>query len=346
MVERVKSSKRGGGNYFASPKQDLQFISSGSKLLDLALGGGWAEDRIFNIVGDKSTGKTLLMIEASANFIRKYPKGRIFYREAESAFDPKYAQALGMPLQSVDMGVSLETIEDMFEDLFDIAKGKPKHPSLYLVDSLDALSDRAEMERDMDAGTYGAEKAKKLSQLFRRLVSQIAAARVTVGIVSQVRSKIGVSFGPTTTRSGGRALDFYASQVINLSQLGTVKRTISGIDRTTGIDIRAKVTKNKVGLPFREAQFEIAFGYGVDDLLACLQWLDEAGVKDFNWKKYLTGKAKGPQSQLKEAAREITKLPDSDYWAEFDEIKKVVEEHWYRIESSFMPKRQKYGERQ
>src|ERR1019366_3976564 len=95
--ERVKP----GGNYFSSPKTGIEFISSGCHNLDLALGGGWAEGRVSNIVGDKSTGKSLLAIEACANFAIKYPKGTIRYREAEAAFDRPYAEALGMPVDHV-----------------------------------------------------------------------------------------------------------------------------------------------------------------------------------------------------------------------------------------------------
>src|ERR1700679_3730374 len=117
-MKRIRVKNTEGGNYFAAPKTSIEFISSGSKTLDLALGGGWAEGRIANVIGDRSSGKTLLMIEASANFIKKHPNGRIKYREAEAAFDIPYAQALNMPIESVDFGNGLfETIEDLFEDL-------------------------------------------------------------------------------------------------------------------------------------------------------------------------------------------------------------------------------------
>lgn len=337
-MERVKISKvRGGGNYFATPKLDLQFIRSGSKILDLALGGGWAVNRISNVVGDKSTGKTLLCIEAAANFALQYPKGMVKYREAEAAFDPKYAQTLGMPLNRVDFGhdLPLETVEDMFEDLTDVCK--EKRPILYIMDSLDALSDRAEMGRDMDAGTYGAEKAKKLSQLFRRLTRAMAKANVTLLIVSQVRSKIGVSFGRTTTRTGGRALDFYASQVAYLAQVGTLVRTVGKVKRTTGVKIHARIDKNKIGLPYREADFTISFGFGIDDLHASLEWLSEAGyLSDVDVPKDL-------RTKLKTYARDIFEQDDEDaYRKEVDRIHEAVERRWYEIEQRFMPVRQKY----
>lgn len=342
MVKRVRVGEVSpGGSYFASPKADLSFIPSGSKFLDLALGGGWAEGRIANVVGDKSTGKTLICIEAAANFAIKYPKGRIYYREAEAAFDPKYAAALGMPIDRVDFGdpdKALETVEDMYEDILRLVDGA-KQPSLYILDSLDALSDRSEMERDMDEGTYGANKAKQMSQLFRRINRKVSQARMTVIIVSQVRAKIGVSFGRTTTRSGGRALDFYASQVVYLSQLGRVVKTVSGIKRPVAIKIKALVDKNKVSLPFREAEFQISFGYGMDDLLNVLLWLKEAGhLADVHVPKDY----RGSEAKLKEYVRDLNRHSDKDFKADVAEIYDGLTKYWYEIEQGFLPKRQKY----
>lgn len=329
LRKRIKES----GNYFSSPKDNIEFISSGSKMLDLALGGGWAENRISNVVGDKSSGKTLLCIEAAANFAIKHPEGRILYRECEAAFDPQYAQELGMPIDRVDFGEPFETVEDMFEDLTSIVE-KAKHPTFYILDSLDSLSDRSEMSRDMGEGTYGAEKAKKLSQLFRRLVRKLQGACVTVMIVSQVRDNIGVTFGRKTTRSGGRALDFYASQVVFLAQIKTLKRTVSGIERPVGISVRAKIDKNKISLPYREADFDIAFGYGVDDVASCLEWLKTV--------KALDEVEVGPKD-IKKFCRSLEKLSGREYREFVRKIHRVVEKRWYAIEESFMPSRRKYG---
>src|SRR5271166_4934530 len=106
------------GNYFTAPKTNLEFIASGCKVFDCALGGGWPLGRISNIVGDKSSGKTLIAIEACANFSRQFPNGQIYYRESEAAFDTGYAQALGMPEEKVDFGDDeFITVEDLFEDM-------------------------------------------------------------------------------------------------------------------------------------------------------------------------------------------------------------------------------------
>jgi recombination protein RecA len=336
VIERVRSTKREKiGNYFVAPKTHLSFIASGCKLLDLALGGGWAEGRIANIIGDKSTGKTLLAIEAAANFIRKYPKARVRYREAEAAFDKPYAGALGMPISRVDFGTApMVTVEDMFEDLTAIIE-KANGPELYILDSLDALSNRAEMSREIDAGTFGAEKAKKMSELFRRLTQGMADKRVTLIIISQIRSKIGFTMGRTTDRQGGRALDFYASQVMYLAQVGRLVRTIAGIKRPTGVSILAKIDKNKVGLPFREAEFDITFGYGVDDIRACLEWLQLAGSLSES------GVAK---DKIKNYGRAIQAWPDDEYAEEVKRIHEIVDRRWREVEQSFLPVRRKYVE--
>src|SRR5216684_6169902 len=148
------------GNYFLQPKP-LKFIHTGCTLLNCVIGGGWPLGRISNIKGDTSTGKSLLAIEACVNFARQYPQGKIFYREIESAFDTSYAAFLGMPLDRVDFGDGFFTVEDVYEDISKILKDEAKAESgLYIIDSLDALSDRAELERDIDKGTFSANKPK------------------------------------------------------------------------------------------------------------------------------------------------------------------------------------------
>jgi recombination protein RecA len=305
----LKCKANGGGNYFTSPKP-LAFIPTGAKVLDLALGGGWAKNRIANVVGDKSTGKTLLMIEACANFAHVYPKGRIFYRESEAAFDERYAEVLGMPIDRVEFGDhQLDTVEDLFNDIQRCMK--LKGDSLYILDSLDALTDRAEMERGIEQGTYGSGKAKKMSELFRRVVRELKRSDMTILLVSQIRDRIGVTFGRKTTRSGGRALDFYASQVLYLSQLGRIVKSVGKIKRPTGVRVLAFCDKNKVSTPFRQAEFVIKFGYGVDDEQACEQFLKDVGKKRAN--------------------------------GSLDKLREQVETEWYALEEQFLPKERKYG---
>jgi recombination protein RecA len=310
--EIILPEKKTGGLYFSSPRNPIGFIPTGSKTLDLALGGGWARRRIANILSDRAVGKTLLAIEACANFNIIEPKGKIRYRETESAFDHDYAAALGFPVNKIDFGDGMiETVEDIFEDLEKVVNGA-KGPELYVIDSLDALSDRSEMERSIDKGTYGASKAKLLSQLFRRLVRSLAEKDITLIVVSQIRENIDAGmFAKKWTRSGGKALDFYCSQVLYLSQIEKIKKTIKGITRVTGTRVKAVVEKNKISLPYREAEFQILFGFGVNDRAACLDYLKQATIE-----------------------------VDKD--ADLGIIHKLVETSWYEIENRFIVKDKKY----
>jgi len=340
MVKRVpapaeSAEDAGGGAYFAAPTSSLQFIKTGCVKLDCDLGGGWPLGRVSNIIGDKSTGKTLLAIEASANFAKKF-EGKIYYREAEAAFQVQYAEALGMPLERVDFGKqTFETVEDIFEDLeakIELSL-KKNRPGLYIIDSLDALSDRAEKKLAFDAGSFGGTKPKQMGKLFRQLIKPLEEASIHVMVISQERDKIGITFGDKTTRSGGRALDFYASQILKLAHIARLKRTIKGNERVTGVHVRAKVTKNKVGLSFRETDFNIDFGFGIDDVVASIQWLKESGrLSDAD----LTEKG------AKDLITASRSFDSEQYAAEARRLGKIVRAVWKDIETDFLPKRKKY----
>lgn len=330
------------GNYFTSENKSLELIPSGCCLLNCIIGGGWSIGRIANIVGDRSVGKTLLAIEASANFALKYPRGRIFYREAEAAFDIGYAEALGMPVDRVEFSEEgkFDTVEDFFEDLDGILSEliKQNVPGLYIVDSLDALSDREELHREIDKATYGANKAKQMSSLLRRLARKVKLSRMCVIIISQVRDNIGAMFGEKSTRSGGRALDFYASQVVYLTRLGSVKRTIKGIERPIGIKLRARCTKNKIGLERREAEFELHFGYGVDNLGANVEWLLDVGRLDVL-------EINQDRTAAKRYLKLIDSITDDNVYKKTLEIVDVkVRNVWSEIETLFLPTRKKYNQ--
>jgi recombination protein RecA len=324
------------GSYFSSPKANQEFINSGCTLLDCVLGGGWPLGRISNVVGAQATGKTLIAIEACRNFAQLYPKGEIHYREAEAAFDHQYAAALGMPMERVNFGTEdFFTVEDLFFDLNETLTllAKKEIPALYIVDSLDALSDKDELERDIDKGTYGAQKAKKMSEIFRRFVKRVEESNLHLMIISQVRDNMNAgAFAKKTSRSGGRALDFYASQIIELSLMETLTATISGVKRATGINIKAKCTKNKVALPLREAYFDIVFGLGIDRLNACVDWL-----KDIKRLDVMGTDEKG----LKSYISQIDSMSHDDYWSTVQDIEERVTDLWYQIEESFLPKRKK-----
>jgi recombination protein RecA len=337
-MPRERMEKANGGekspptNFFATQSEDVEFFSSGCHILDRAIGGGWALGRIGNIVGDEATGKTLLAIEACNNFIRRFPKGKIYYRESEAAFDLSYAEALGMPVERVDFK-KIDTVEDFFRDLDKVLDEltRSKQPGLYALDSLDACSDEAEQDRDITKAAPPAVKARKMSEIFRKLAGDIERTRLHLMIINQVRSKIGVTFGTTKFRAGGKALDFYSSQTIWLSKIKTLVKQQEKIERPTGVQIRARCTKLKVGLPFREATFDILFGFGIDDVTACINWL-----KDSNREKLL---GNDPAKFFKS----LEMLRGEDYRNAVDDLHDAVTKAWGEIETSFLPEKSKYA---
>lgn len=335
---RIKLEKA-ESNYFTSEKEELSFVPSGCTLLDCVLGGGYALGRVANIVGDRSTAKTALAMEALINFTQTYPEGVAAYRESEAAFDKQYAKAMGLPIDKIDFGKKdepLNTVEDFARDFAGFLNQQIKsgQPGIYVLDSLDALSDEAEMDQDIGKGTYGMAKPKMLSIFFRTAARKIEQSKVLLLVISQVRENINAMFGEKYRRSGGKALDFYASQVIWLAHIETLKRTINKVSRPYGIMVRAKCKKNKVGLAFREAEFPFLFGYGVEDLTASIEWLKDVGrldmlnINDIEAKKYLS---------------RIESMPIDEYRKEQKAVAAVVKTVWTEIETTFLPKRGKYA---
>lgn len=310
-------------------------MSSGSTLLDLVLSGGWAAGRVVNLVGDKAVGKTLIATEACANFM---PLVRsvddIRYIEAESAFDEAYGEQVGMPEGVRPIG-GINTVEEMFADLdaFCAKRKGATTPSLYVVDSLDALSDTAELTRDMDKGSYHTEKARKLSELFRRKVRDISDALVLFMVVSQIRDKIGVTFGETKQRSGGHALDFYASQIVWLSEIRKIDRTIGGMRRVVGTHVRCRNKKNKVGPAYRETDVVLLFSYGIDDETSMLEYLDKFKV--------------APERELQDIHKQLweaRRTNDRDWVGEINAyLRESVHNHWGNIERQLLPPMRKYA---
>jgi recombination protein RecA len=328
--KRKRVKLEDSGAYFDSSAVDT--FSSGCTVLDCVLGGGWATGRIGNIVGDKSTGKTLLAIEACANFARQYPESVIKYIEAEAAFDVDYAETLGLPSKNLELIDTCITVEDVFSEL-EKSLDKPGEIGLFVVDSLDALTVKAEQDRKFGDATYGTEKARQLSELFRRLVRKLGHRKTTVLIVSQLRDKIGVTFGKQSQRAGGRSLDFYASQVIWLAHLKRLTATKKKATRAIGVKIRAKCEKNKVGPPFRECEFPILFNFGIEDLTSGVNFLVEEGT----YRKVF-----GTRKEALSTITRISKLDDGEYSDIWDEVKTAVVESWKEIEDRFIPQRRKY----
>jgi recombination protein RecA len=318
-------------------ESDVEFFSSGSTLLNLVLGGGWARGRIANIVGDKSSGKTLLATEAFANFDQRYPSALMRYAESEAAYDRGYAETMGMPkrVEYPEPGKEVSTVNRLDVDLVSFLDRTNGAGGLYCLDSLDALSDDAELKRGLGDATYGTEKAKLLSELFRRRIVDIRTANTTMIVVSQIRDNIGVMFGEQKKRAGGRALDFYASQIIWLAEIQKIKRTVLGVEQPVGVRVLANCKKNKVGTPYRRAEFSVLLKYGVDDENSMLDWLVKHkadGALDAPVKEYRTLIGSIRDAQDRPA---LTNL--NTYLAG------VVTAHWNRIEDAMQPPMGKYA---
>lgn len=331
--------------YFASVSAKeaagLQFFSTGCAKFDADLGGGWVLGRVSNLVGDKSSGKTLLAIEAAANFARKFPDGWIRYAEAESAFDQAYAEEMGMPEGRVEYngdGTPMETVSQWERDLKQcLDKGKGR-PGLYILDSLDAVeADEEELGKEITEAGFGGKKPKMIGALFRKYISQLEEQNVHLMIVSQLRDKIGVTFGETKTRSGGKALDFYATHIVWVAVIKTLKQIRDTIERPIGVQVKAKVKKNKVGLPLREAEYPILYGYGIDDLTANIEWLLEVGRDELLREKLGISKS-GYKMKIanmrNRGGPEVAEMRET--------LRQMVFEVWTQVETTFLPKSRKY----
>lgn len=255
-------------------------IHSGSTLLNLALtgytAGGWKLGRISNIIGDRSSGKTLLAIEAATLFINNPPKGvepRVVYYEAEAAFDKDYAASLGMPVDKISFKEG-ETIEELFSSLQDVIKESKKgEGTLVILDSLDAITSAADIKKDFGKQDYD-RKAQKLSELFRKLVRSFEQANIHLMVISQVRENISnLPFAPKYKRSGGKALDFYCTHIVWLAEIGKLKSNAT--EKVYGIEIDVKITKNKVAKPYRNVRMPIIFEYGVDNIDSMLRFCSD-----------------------------------------------------------------------
>lgn len=267
------------GKFFRKQERPPTF-STGCMLLNEVLCGGWAIGRTLNLVGDSQTGKTLIAEEAAACFMEAFPGSPVVYADIEERFDKEYARALGIPVDKITFtndsdDTDIGTVEDLCQDVMDRYKAaKVGGHLLYIVDSLDALSDNAEMEAEEGTATYGMAKAKAMSRLFRKLKKIGAKKGFTLLIISQVRTKVGVVFGKKETRAGGKALDFYASQIVWLDHLKRLIKTRNKAKRAVGVLVNAECTKN-IGPPFRDCTFPVYFNFGIDDVEAACLWLVE-----------------------------------------------------------------------
>jgi len=282
-------------------RQKLQpitnFLSTGCTILDLALAdklpGGFAGGRASHVYGWESSAKTVLAQEPLGSAQRQ--GGLIWFLDAEQTLDLERAKNLfGIDTDSKTFHYGVpETIEGLFDNHIAEAikeiheKEMTDKPNVVALDSLSALPTVAEKEVDLEKGTYGMTRAKQISTAYRKYLRALNDANLALVMINQARVNVNARFGDKMTVSGGKAIDFYASVSVSMSNIGKIKNARKMV---IGNEFKFKVTKNKIAPPHRTGTFSLLYEYGIDDVRTNLQWLrelrDEKGNYTFGTLEY------------------------------------------------------------
>ncbi len=308
-----------------------KLVSTSSTMLNLALSdnseGGFYLGTIVNIIGDSAAGKTFLLWSIFAEMCHdsRFDEHDITYDEPEASLEFNIPTLFGDETSNrVELAAS-ESVEAWHDSVLD--KANEGVPFIEGLDSLDAICDEDEIERDIRKGTFGGKKPKLMSEILRKIVQKVKGSNSMVFIISQTRDNIGITFGSKKTRSGGRALKFFASHEIWLAIKGHIKRK----DRDVGVEVVVKVGKNKLTGKLRQVEFPIYYDYGVDDTVSCIRFLITEGV--FTRKK--GGEITSPFINAKED--DLANYIESNNLK--GELVQMVTDKWREIEDSIKTNR-------
>lgn len=357
----------------------VEFLNTGCSMINLASSGrikdgGYPRARIINLVGDGSSGKTILALEfLAATYWKwkiekkfqvksKYKKTKrliLIYNNVEGVMDFNIEKMYGKDFYDSVAWISSDTIEAFGTDFFTrIMKIKPGDTVIYVIDSWDSidskedkdkfeakikkestkltasgnLPDQTAAEKKAETGSYELGKQKYASKRFFKKVCadiQSVNADLTLVIISQVRVKIGVTFGKKKYRAGGDSLNFYTHLVIWLREVKKLTKQRLGQQRVYGVDVHAKVERSKVWKPFRECQFRVIFDFGVDDIYSLMVYYFGPEKKTLEWLGDNYGR---------EDLYELFKT-DPEH---LDMLKQAVQAIWDDVEQAIAPKYQKY----
>ena len=311
---------------------NVDSISTGSLSLDLALGiGGLPKGRIVEIYGPESSGKTTLALHVAAE--AQKAGGNAAFIDVEHALDPVYADALGVDIDSL-----LVSQPDTGEQAMEICEALVRSGAIdvIVVDSVAAMTTRAEIEGEMGDSHVGLQ-ARLMSQAMRKLTSAIGKTNTIVIFINQLREKIGVMYGNPETTTGGRALKYYASVRIDVRRVEAIKSGGEVIGNRT----RAKVVKNKVAPPFKEAEFDIMFGQGISKMGEMVDIAVKLGIVNKSGAWFSYGDIR--LGQGRDNAKEYFKANPALAKEVEDKVFAAVEEAKNKGENALGPEKKKVG---